>query len=341
MSFHKITTATQFDAQVTINDNLVITGTVDGRDVATDGTNQDNHIDDATLHRVINDAGTSATELWSASKISTELGTKAAASHTHVAADVTDFNTAADARITAQKGAANGLATLDGSSKIPSSQLPALAITDVSVVADITARDALTPNEGDVAKVTDGDGLGHPATFIYDGSAWVDIQETSDVISVNGQTGVVTLTTTNIAEGSNLYYTEALVTANTTVAANAVHAALTTGNPHNVTAADVGLGDVVNLKTNLAASVAPTVNEDSGDGYAVGSVWVDTTADKIYILTDDTVGAAVWRQVDVTSHNDLTDIGVNSHATIDAHLSNTSNPHSDSMPDEHNYNHCC
>ena len=169
----------------------------------------DSHIADATIHRSINDASTSATDLWSASKITTSLAGKSNTGHTHVAADITDFSTAADARITAQKGVANGLATLDGSAKIPSSQLPALAITTVTVVSNITARNALTPDQGDVAKVTDSDGLGHPQTYIYDGSSWIDIQETSDVMSVNGQTGAVSLTTTNISEGTNLYYTTA------------------------------------------------------------------------------------------------------------------------------------
>jgi len=44
----------------------------------------------------------------------------------------------------------------------------------------------------------------------------------------------------------------------------------------------------------LDATTAPTVNEDSGDGYAVGSIWCDVTADKGYICLDATVGAAVW-----------------------------------------------
>lgn len=42
------------------------------------------------------------------------------------------------------------------------------------------------------------------------------------------------------------------------------------------------------------ATTAPTVNEDSGDGYAVGSVWIDTTNGKAYTCLDATVGAAVW-----------------------------------------------
>jgi hypothetical protein len=59
---------------------------------------------------------------------------------------------------------------------------------------------------------------------------------TTGVSSVNGQTGVVVLTTTNIAEGTNLYYTEARVNANTNVAANtaARHAAVTLGTANGL-----------------------------------------------------------------------------------------------------------
>ena len=74
-----------------------------------------------------------------------------------------------------------------------------------------------------------------------------------------------------------------------------------TDNPHVVTKAQVGLSSVENLKANLVASVAPTANEDSGDGYAVGSVWIDTTADKAYICADATVAAAVWKETTVAA----------------------------------------
>lgn len=44
---------------------------------------------------------------------------------------------------------------------------------------------------------------------IYNGSAWEKVDNTDAVSSVNGQTGAVVLSTTNIAEGTNLYYTDA------------------------------------------------------------------------------------------------------------------------------------
>lgn len=47
---------------------------------------------------------------------------------------------------------------------------------------------------------------------------------------------------------------------------------------------------------NLTGTAAPTVNEDSGDGYAIGSRWLDTTNDKEYVALDVSVGAAVWKE---------------------------------------------
>lgn len=50
-----------------------------------------------------------------------------------------------------------------------------------SVVADITARDALTPAEGDQVLVTDASGdatvTSGAATYVYNGTAWVKISE--------------------------------------------------------------------------------------------------------------------------------------------------------------------
>ena len=109
-----------------------------------------------------------------------------------VSDDVADLETYVDSTFVplSQKGAADGIATLGPDSKIPSSQLPAIAITEVYVVADIAARDALTVDEGDVAKVIDA-GAGLPKTFIFDGSIWIEIESGSDVDSVFGRTGNV------------------------------------------------------------------------------------------------------------------------------------------------------
>jgi Collagen triple helix repeat (20 copies)/Chaperone of endosialidase len=116
-----------------------------------------------------------------------------------------------DARIVLQKGVASGLASLDATGKVPTSQLPAIAISNTYVVASQAAQTALTANIGDVAVRTDEN-----KTYILQttpASTFANWQELltpgAPVISVNGQTGSVTLSTTNITEGVNLYYTDA------------------------------------------------------------------------------------------------------------------------------------
>jgi hypothetical protein len=120
-----------------------------------------------------------------------------------IASTITQYtDTDADARITAQKGQNNGICELDANGLVPTNHLPPLAITDVHVVADQAARLALTAQEGDVAIQTDDS-----SSWIYDGTTWVQFGISGGVLSVNGQTGTVSLTTSDIAEGTNLYYT--------------------------------------------------------------------------------------------------------------------------------------
>ena len=64
-------------------------------------------------------------------------------------------NSRADARITLQKGAALGLATLDAGGKIPLSQLPATAIVETFTAASEVAMLALSAQQGDVCVRTD------------------------------------------------------------------------------------------------------------------------------------------------------------------------------------------
>ena len=45
---------------------------------------------------------------------------------------------------------------------------------------------------------------------------------------------------------------------------------------------------------NYAATAAPTVDDDSTAGYAVGSEWIDVTNDASYRCLDATEGAAIW-----------------------------------------------
>jgi hypothetical protein len=41
-------------------------------------------------------------------------------------------------------------------------------------------------------------------------------------------------------------------------------------------------------------TVDPTVNDDAGDGHAIGTVWINTSTATVFMATDVSVGAAVW-----------------------------------------------
>lgn len=51
------------------------------------------------------------------------------------------------------------------------------------------------------------------------------------------------------------------------------------------------------IKNNYEAVLAPTVNDDEGDDYSIGSMWIDTATNNVYTCTDPTETAAVWKKV--------------------------------------------
>ena len=56
---------------------------------------------------------------------------------------------------------------------------------------------------------------------------------------------------------------------------------------------------VIPRKIKTDATAAPAVTNDTTEGYAVNSLWIDVTNDKAYICVDATDGAAVW--IEITS----------------------------------------
>ena len=139
-----------------------------------------------------------------------------------VSTAIADAITASEAKLgtsaTKNVGTAVGnVVEVQADGKIASSIIPSIAITDTFVVASEEAMLALSKAEkGDVAIRTDVKKSYILAENGYDVlENWKLLETPTDAVtSVNGQTGAVTLTSSNIAEGSNLYYTEARVNAN-------------------------------------------------------------------------------------------------------------------------------
>jgi hypothetical protein len=132
--------------------------------------------------------------------------------------DITGLGTAS----TKDAGAANGVATLDAGGKVPVSELPAAVLGALSYQGTwdaSTNTPTLTSSVGtkgyyyvvNVAGNTNLNGITDWLVgdwAVYNGTVWQKVDNTETVTSVNGQTGAVVLTTTDIAEGTNLYYTD-------------------------------------------------------------------------------------------------------------------------------------
>lgn len=130
-------------------------------------------------------------------------------------AKITDAGSAAGKDVGASAG---NVPILGADGKLDTAILPALAISTTHVVASQAEMLALTVQEGDMVVRTD-----LSASFVFKGGDstklenWIRLASPSDsgfVSTVNGKTGAVTLTTSDVAEGSNLYYTEARATSN-------------------------------------------------------------------------------------------------------------------------------
>ena len=119
---------------------------------------------------------------------------------------------------TSAKGAANGVASLDSAGKVPSSQLPSY----VDDVLEYSAKSSF-PSTGETGKIYVDTSTNK--TYRWSGSAYVEISASLAL----GETS------------STAYYGDKGKTAYN-------HSQVTSGNPHNVTKSDVGLGNVGNFK---------------------------------------------------------------------------------------------
>ena len=207
--------------------------------------------------------------------------------------------------LTDQKGANNGIASLDGSGLIPTSQLPALAITTTQVVNSEANMLALTAQTGDVAVRTDVN-----KSFILTASPastlgnWQELLTPTDaVLSVDGNTGAISLsgtylnrtsgqllgnldannykvtglgTPTSNADAATKLYVDNVAGSATAAAASAAAAATTYDNFD-----DRYLG---------AKSSAPSVDND-GDALVTGALYWNSVSNTMFAWSGSAWGS--------------------------------------------------
>ena len=143
---------------------------------------------------------------------------------------------------TTAKGAANGVAELDSTGKVPSSQLP-------SFVDDVLEYDKQSsfPTTGEAGKIYISKDTNK--TYRWSGSAYVEMSASLAI-------GETSYTAYRGDRGKTAYE----------------HSQLISGNPHNVTKSDVGLGNVGNFKAvSTVASQGLTNTEKSNARANIGA----------------------------------------------------------------------
>lgn len=160
-------------------------------------------------------------------------------------------------------------------------------ITANTAKVGITATQAghITANNAKVSDqtVTLTDGGNVTITGTYPDFTLSSPDVVGAVDSVNGDTGVVVLDTLDIAENTNLYYTEARVSANTDVAANTAKTGITSGQAGEITANTLKVGITTAQAGEITANNAKLTNATHTG---------DVTGDGALTIADDVVTAA-------------------------------------------------
>ena len=190
-------------------------------------------------------------------------------------------------------GVANGVATLDGSGTVPTSQLPGAVLGGLNYQGTWNASTntpTLASSTGSkgyyyVVSVAGSTNLNGTTDWkigdwaVYDGSTWQKVDNTDAVSSVNGLTGSVVLTTSDVAQGTNLYFTEAAargsVSAGTGISYNSTSGVITNSAPDQ-TVALTGAGTTTvtgtypNFTITSNDSATGTVTSVGGTGTVSG-----------------------------------------------------------------------
>jgi hypothetical protein len=234
-------------------------------------------------------------------------------------------------------GVANGVASLDSGGKVPVSELPAAVLGALSYQGTWNASTntpTLASGAGvkgyyyvvSVAGSTNLDGVTDWLVgdwAVYNGTAWQKVDNTDQVTSVNGQTGTVVLNTTNVAEGTNEYFTtaraRASVSAGTAITYDSGTGVITNALPDQTVVLTAGTG-ISTSGTYPNFTIANTSPSLGGD--VVGPA---SATDNAVARFDATTGKLIQNSVvligdtgSVTGVNALTaeSLTVNNNATL-------------------------
>lgn len=211
---------------------------------------------------------------------------------------ITDAGTAASKNV--GTGAGN-IPVLDANGKLNDSVLPALAITDTFVAANQAAMLAVTAQVGDVCVRTDIN-----KSFILKTAGastlanWQELlNPTSPVSSVNGKTGTITLTATDVGLGNVTNESKTTMFANPIFTGTPTAPTATAGNNTTQVATTAFVTTAVNNKTSVSgnagtATKLQTARTITLSGDAIGSASFDGSANISINVTVSTIDGGTF-----------------------------------------------
>lgn len=224
-----------------------------------------------------------------------------------------------DARVSANSAVAANTAKTG----ITTQQAADITTNNAKVGITTTQANAITTNS---AKVSFPEAPNDGDAYVRQSEGWVSLTHPADAVtSVNGETGVVVLDSDDITEGtSNLYFTDARVSANSAVTANTAKVGITTQQASDITTNNAKVGittqqasDIttnnakVGITTDQANAITANTAKNSyptADSTKVGFISVTQAVDLDTIESDVAtnnakVGITTQQASDITTNN--------------------------------------
>ena len=223
-----------------------------------------------------------------------------------------------DARVSANSAVAANTAKTG----ITSQQAANIVTNNAKVGITTTQANAITTNS---AKVSFPEAPNDGDSYVRKNEGWESLTHPADAVtSVNGETGVVVLDSDDITEGtSNLYYTDARVSANSDVTANTAKVGITSQQASDITTNNAKVGittqqaaDIVtnNAKVGITTQQASDITTNNAkvgitttqaDEITANTAKVGITTEQANAITANTakVGITTQQASDITTNN--------------------------------------
>jgi hypothetical protein len=206
-----------------------------------------------------------------------------------------------DARVSANSTVASNTAKTG----ITSQQATDITTNNAKVGITTGQATAITTN---TAKVSFPEAPNDGDSYVRKNEGWESLTHPTDLVtSVNTQTGAVVLDSDDIAEGSsNLYYTEARVSANTNVTANTAKVGITTQQASDITTNNAKVGITTQQASDITANNSKVgITTTQADAITANTAKVGITTEQSNAIVTNTakVGITTQQASDIVTNN--------------------------------------